>query len=479
MLASAASTYVNRYGVAPGRRAVVFTNNDSAYRAALDLVDAGVDVRAVVDVRPETHGKLPSMVDGRGVEVLPGQVLVDVRGGRGVKAVEVRRVDGGSVVGGSRRLECDLVATSGGWNPTLNLHSQSGGQPRFDDYRSCFVPGPSAQAERSAGSCNGGFSLGECLAQGHAAGADAAGAAGFGDGLPSSSAPDTDDHAEAPTSACWVVPGTRPAGRDRKRFVDLQTDTTVADIAVSAREGLRTDRACQALHHAGDGYGPGPDGRGQRDRRARRNTRQADPGNRDYHVPTTIHAGHVRRYGGPRSRRTLRPCPEDGDARLARPGRGEVRGRRSMEASLVLSPARRVDARRGQPGVPRRAGRGRSPRRLDPRQDRRQGPGRGDVSEPRLRQWVDAARHRTLPLRLHAQRRGHGSRRRRHRTARRASLSDAHDHLRSSRRDGVARAMVADRVAGSQRVSDVGDRPLGDRVDQRATRSAGHGDAVQ
>ena len=237
MLASAVSTYLNRYGVAPGRRVVVFTNNDSAYNTALDLVDAGVDVRAVVDVRPKTHSKLTSMVGGRGIEVLPGHVLVDVRGSRGVKAVEVRRIDGGSVGGGSRLLECDLVATSGGWNPTLNLHSQSGGQPRFDDYRSCFVPGPSVQAERSAGSCNGGFSLGECLAQGYAAGADAAGAAGLGDGLPFSSAPDTDDHAEAPTSACWVVPGTKPAGRDRKRFVDFQTDTTVADIAVSAREG--------------------------------------------------------------------------------------------------------------------------------------------------------------------------------------------------------------------------------------------------
>ena len=66
MLASAVSTYVNRYGVAPGRRVVVFTNNDSAYRAALDLVDAGVDVRAVVDVRPETRGKLPDMVRRQG-----------------------------------------------------------------------------------------------------------------------------------------------------------------------------------------------------------------------------------------------------------------------------------------------------------------------------------------------------------------------------------------------------------------------------
>ena len=236
MLASAASTYVNRYGVVPGRRVVVFTNNDSAYRAALDLVDAGVEVRAVVDARPETRGSLPDVVRGRGVEVLPGHALVDVRGGRRVKAVDVRRVDGGSVVGGSRRIECDLVASSGGWNPTLNLHSQSGGQPRFDESRSCFVPGPSVQAERSAGSCNGAFSLAECIAQGYAAGAGAAGAAGF-DGRPSSSVPETDDHEQVATSTNWIVPGTKPAERDRKRFVDLQTDTTMADIAVSAREG--------------------------------------------------------------------------------------------------------------------------------------------------------------------------------------------------------------------------------------------------
>ena len=236
MLASAVSTYVNRYGVGPGRQVVVFTNNDSAYSAALDLVDAGIDVRAVVDARPNTSGQLPNMVVDRGVDVLPGHVLIDVRGGKSVKAVDVRRVDGGSVVGGPRRIECDLVATSGGWNPTLNLHSQSGGQPRFDDRRSCFIPGPSVQAERSAGSCNGAFSLRECLSEGYAAGATAAGAAGFY-GRPSSSVPETDDHEQVATSTNWIVPGTKPAERDRKRFVDLQTDTTMADIAVSAREG--------------------------------------------------------------------------------------------------------------------------------------------------------------------------------------------------------------------------------------------------
>ncbi|NUK13609.1 FAD-dependent oxidoreductase, partial [Streptomyces lunaelactis] len=37
MLAASARTYAHRYGVLPGRRAVVFTTNDSAYEAALDL----------------------------------------------------------------------------------------------------------------------------------------------------------------------------------------------------------------------------------------------------------------------------------------------------------------------------------------------------------------------------------------------------------------------------------------------------------
>ncbi len=42
MLAGAARTFLHRYGVEPGREAVVFTTNDSAYEAALDLHRAGV-----------------------------------------------------------------------------------------------------------------------------------------------------------------------------------------------------------------------------------------------------------------------------------------------------------------------------------------------------------------------------------------------------------------------------------------------------
>lgn len=64
MLAASARTYVNRHAVLPGRHAVVFTTNDSAYAAALDLHRAGVDVTAIVDTRAEPGS-------GRSVPVRP------------------------------------------------------------------------------------------------------------------------------------------------------------------------------------------------------------------------------------------------------------------------------------------------------------------------------------------------------------------------------------------------------------------------
>ena len=53
MLAHSARTFLHRYGVMVGRAAVVFTTNDSAYAAAFDLADAGVQIEMVVDARTE------------------------------------------------------------------------------------------------------------------------------------------------------------------------------------------------------------------------------------------------------------------------------------------------------------------------------------------------------------------------------------------------------------------------------------------
>ncbi len=240
MLASAVSTYVNRYGVAPGSRAVVFTNNDSAYRTALDLVSADVGVSGIVDLRPDPSPALVAEAAGAGIEVLAGHTVTDVDGGRGVGTVGAMPHDGATAHGGVRWMECDMLAMSGGWNPAAGLYSQSGGRLRFDDERACFVPDVSAQAERSAGSCNGAFALLDCLAEGWAAGAEAAAAAGFGNGESTPPPSASDDCGQGDIRAHWIVPGKKSPRRSSKSFVDFQTDTTAGDIFIAASEGYES-----------------------------------------------------------------------------------------------------------------------------------------------------------------------------------------------------------------------------------------------
>ena len=238
MLASAARTYALQYGVRLDGRAVVFTNNDSAYEAIEPVLDAGTDVIAVVDARDGGPGGDALAVLRRfDLELIAGSVVMRAIGRRAVEGVEVRSLspDGASVGDASRRMPCDFVFVSGGWSPTVHLFSQSQGRLRFDEERAAFVPGESAQRERSAGAARGLARLSECLADGIAAGADAARAAGFeaGAGLPCPAVGEWEDC--APIRPLWAVP--LPSWRHGKRFVDLQNDVTVADVELAVREG--------------------------------------------------------------------------------------------------------------------------------------------------------------------------------------------------------------------------------------------------
>ncbi|MBM3571445.1 MAG: FAD-dependent oxidoreductase, partial [Alphaproteobacteria bacterium] len=176
MLASAAQSYVNAFAVRPGRRAVFFTNNDSAYGAARDLQAAGVTVMAMVDTRPEVPAEAAAWARTAGIELLAGHGLVDVGGAGHVSDVDAAPLGDLAL---TRRISCDLVCLSGGWNPAVHLLSQSGGTVRYDDTLATFVPDRIVQRTHVAGAITGNVDLAACLRQGAAAGADAARAAGF------------------------------------------------------------------------------------------------------------------------------------------------------------------------------------------------------------------------------------------------------------------------------------------------------------
>lgn len=231
MLASAARTYVNRYAVAPGRRAVVFGGHDDAYRTSAALAAAGITVAAVIDPRAAV-GPGAAHARAGGSEILAGHVVTRALGGAGgVRAVEVTARAGGA----PRRIDCDLVCVAGGWTPVVHLQSQSGPKPVWDQALAAFVPGAARQAERSAGAARGQVALSACLADGLAAGAAAAQAAGFGDGR-APTAPSVVESEDAPFEPIWHVPS-RGGG---KRFVDFQDDVTAEDVALAEREGFRS-----------------------------------------------------------------------------------------------------------------------------------------------------------------------------------------------------------------------------------------------
>ena len=258
MLAAAARTYVNRFAVRPGTRAVVFTNNDSAYGAAFDLARAGVGVAAIVDPRPAPSAALTEQTRAAGIELLAGHVVVRARGYRQLRAVDIAPFDGKNerLAGAVRRLPCDLLCVSGGWSPAVHLHSQSGGGLRFDDACAAFLPAAPRQAARSAGAANGVFALADILREGAEAGAAAVREIGFSDARPEAPAAAPPPE-EAPLLPLWRVPPPRPGAR---QFVDLFSDVTAEDVALAHREGYVSVEHFKRYTTAGMGADQGKTG---------------------------------------------------------------------------------------------------------------------------------------------------------------------------------------------------------------------------
>lgn len=237
MLAGAVRTYLNRYAVAPGSRAVVSTTNDSAYDTVADLCAAGIPVAVVVDARAELSDRAAGVAAATGVPVLTGSTVVDTAGEHRLTGVTVQALDAeGRLTGAARSFDCDLLAVSGGWSPVVHLHSQRQGRLRWDSDLVAFVPDGVVRDQQVVGAARGTYDLDRCLAEGARAGALAATAAGFPVPVPGEGA----RRAPGPTRALWLVPA--PEGEPGTwdgHFVDLQRDVTVADVWRSTGAGMR------------------------------------------------------------------------------------------------------------------------------------------------------------------------------------------------------------------------------------------------
>ncbi len=240
MLADAVSTYVRRYGVAPGQKLVLSTNNDYAYRVVLDWLDAGRQVVAVADARSNPRGSWVEEARRRGVRVLTGSAVVEARGSKRVTGARICAIDLAKhkVTSPGETVDCDLIVSSGGYSPVVHLASHLGGRPIWREDILAFVPGEGFQKRHCAGAVNGVFGLGDALADGFEAGAKAAAEVGFK--AVTGSLPKAEKRIEEASVALFQVPHDKGTSRAPKQFVDQQNDVTAAGIELATREGFES-----------------------------------------------------------------------------------------------------------------------------------------------------------------------------------------------------------------------------------------------
>ena len=183
MLSQAVRTYARRFGVVPGKRVVIATNNDDAYKTAQALQAAGAEVVAILDARPAPAGA------NSGFPVHNNAIPVSTKGARHCLQSVTAFVDSQA-----QSWHADLLAVSGGFTPVVHLHMQAGGTLDWNEAAQAFVPATSRQNVTTIGG------------------------------------------ATNPEPVFNVTPDSNP----KKSFIDFQNDVTLADVDLAWTEGYRS-----------------------------------------------------------------------------------------------------------------------------------------------------------------------------------------------------------------------------------------------
>ena len=248
MMGSAAQRLIKLYGVKPGKRAVVLAGNNDGYGVALDLLDAGVEVAAVVEMREQLpKNTLVAAVQVRGVNIIKHSMVYQASANKHhLAGVDIRSIAArGQCADNGETIACDLLCMSVGYTPTYQLLCMAGGQLGYEDDGAMFSIQGLPDHLQIAGSVNGAISLSTVRAQGRACAWQAAQSLGLEAG----------DQPQIPQDSrgCnhpWPI-FRHPQG---KEFVDYDEDLQIADIVNACADGY--DHVQLTKRYSTVGMGP-------------------------------------------------------------------------------------------------------------------------------------------------------------------------------------------------------------------------------
>lgn len=244
MLAGALRDYVVNYAVSPGDRTVIVTNNDDAYRTAIALKEAGLEVPAIIDARASVTGELPAKARALGIRIEAGRAVAKVKGGKRVTGVALCLQAGEGAV--LDEIACDAIAMSGGWSPVVHLYSHCGGKLVWDNAQAHFRPDATRPPLNhdggalvyAAGIANGAMTAAAVLADADAQARVAV--AALGGTAAEAPVPQATPVAEAAMDAVWIMPQGATHALKSKMWLDYQNDVKVSDVQLAAREGYES-----------------------------------------------------------------------------------------------------------------------------------------------------------------------------------------------------------------------------------------------
>lgn len=190
--AGAVQTLMNEYGVKPGNNVLMVGAGNIGLIVSYQLMQAGVNVKAIIDAAPKIGGYLvhASKIRRLGIPILTSHTIKYAHGKESVEGATIWELDNDwqPIVGTERNLDVDIICISVGLSPLADLLWQIGCEMKYVQELGGHVPIRDENLETSiegvfiAGDAAGIEEASSAMVEGRLAGICAANSLGYFDG---------------------------------------------------------------------------------------------------------------------------------------------------------------------------------------------------------------------------------------------------------------------------------------------------------